>query len=75
MGDAHCIRLRRLPSEGRNEAPTGYEGTRKAFFEKFREVASKKQSDPDENVSSIEEVCKVLEHICRNVVRWRYSGE
>lgn len=60
MGDTHCIRLRRLFSDDRNEGPSGYEETRKAFFDKFREVANKKQSDPDENVSSIEEVCGVL---------------
>lgn len=60
MGDTRGTRLRRLPSEGRNEAPSGYEEARKAFFDKFREVANKKQSDPDENVSSIEEVCQVL---------------
>ncbi|CAM9229407.1 unnamed protein product [Laminaria digitata] len=55
MGDTHCIRLRRLFSDDRNEGPSGYEEIRKAFFDKFREVANKKQSDPDENVSSIEE--------------------
>lgn len=52
-----CIRLRRLPSKGQNEGSSGYEKTRKSFFNKFREVANKKQSDPDENVSSVEQVC------------------